>query len=202
MIADEIYAYSVFKGETFHPLATCTKTVPILSCCAISKRFLVPGWRLGWIQIHDVGGVFAEVRQGLFDMSTRILGACAIVQGAIPRLLDDTPAEWFEGNMKAIEDCADVAYDTLKKIPGLNPIRPRGAMYMMVGIDRSVLTTIRNDIHFTEELMKCKSVFCLPGSAFQYPDYFRLVLTVPELKVREAVQRMKDFCHDLLASYK
>jgi len=202
VIADEIYAYSVFSGETFHPLATCTDAVPILSCCAISKRFLVPGWRLGWIQVHDVGGLLAkEVRQGLFDLSTRILGACTIVQGAVPRLLE-TPKEWFDGNMRAIESSATLAYKTLSDIPGMKPVRPRGAMYMMVGIDKSALKSIRDDIHFTEGLMQSRSVFCLPGSAFQYPDYFRIVLTVPEEKVREAVNRIAEYCQELVNGLK
>jgi aspartate/methionine/tyrosine aminotransferase len=30
-----------------------TDTVPVLSCNALSKRFMLPGWRFGWIAIHD-----------------------------------------------------------------------------------------------------------------------------------------------------
>jgi len=197
IIADEIYAYSVFSGETFHPMAACTETVPILSCCAISKRFLVPGWRLGWIQIHDPAGVLDEVRAGLFDMATRILGANTVAQGAVPDLFDNTPKEWFDANMAFIEGNAKLAFNTLSAIPGLKPIKPRGAMYMMVGIDKTVLKSIRDDIHFTEQLMGKKSVFCLPGSAFQYEDYFRIVLTVPEKEVEEAMRRIEQFCNDI-----
>ena len=166
IIADEIYAYSVFSGETFHPIAACTKTVPILSCCAVSKRFLVPGWRLGWIQVHDVGNVLADIRTGLFDMATRILGANAVIQGAVPEIFDDTPQAWFDSNMKVIEENALLAFRTLSAIPGLKPVKPRGAMYMMVGIDKTILKSIRDDIHFTEELMGKKSVFCLPGKKY------------------------------------
>lgn len=201
IIADEIYAYSVFSGESYHPLAACTDTVPILSCCAISKRFLVPGWRLGWIQIHDVNNAFSEVRAGLFDMATRILGANTIIQGAVPELFDNTPQEWFDSNMKLIEDNANTAFRALSAMPGMNPIKPRGAMYMMVGIDKTVLKSIRDDIHFTEELMTKKSVFCLPGSAFQYEDYFRIVLTVPEKEVQEAMRRIDEFCSDIRDTY-
>jgi len=199
ILADEIYAYSVFEGETFYPIASLTTTVPVLSVCAISKRFLVPGWRLGWIQIHDRNDVLKhEVVPGLKDMSTRILGPNSVAQGALPRILKDTPKEWFEENMSRISDCATIAYNSISKIAGLKPVRPRGAMYMMVGIDKNILKSIRDDIHFTEDLMAKKSVFCLPGAGFSYPDYFRIVLTVPSHIVEEACERIKDYCHEVI----
>lgn len=43
----------VFPGTKFHYMAELSKTVPILSCNGLSKRFAVPGWRFGWIAIHD-----------------------------------------------------------------------------------------------------------------------------------------------------
>jgi tyrosine aminotransferase len=51
IIADEIYGEMVFEGEglEFNYMAELTQTVPILSCNGIAKRYLVPGWRLGWI---------------------------------------------------------------------------------------------------------------------------------------------------------
>ena len=36
-------------------------------------------------------------------MATRILGANSVTQGAIPRILKDTPKEWFDENMSYIE---------------------------------------------------------------------------------------------------
>ena len=63
IIADEIYENFVFPGETYVPIASLTTTVPVLSCSGLTKRFLVPGWRLGWIVIYDKNNVFAaEVR--------------------------------------------------------------------------------------------------------------------------------------------
>lgn len=51
IIADEIYGDMVFEDEDleFKYMAELTETVPILSCNGIAKRYLVPGWRLGWI---------------------------------------------------------------------------------------------------------------------------------------------------------
>lgn len=53
IIADEIYDELVFEEGLFHPIASLTTQVPVLSCGGIGKRFLVPGWRLGWILVHD-----------------------------------------------------------------------------------------------------------------------------------------------------
>lgn len=38
------------------------------------------------------------------------------------------------------------------------------------------------------------SVYCLPGSAFSLPNWFRLVLAFPEETTREACQRIAAFC--------
>lgn len=61
IIADEIYCDLVFKGNTFYPMATLTKEVPILSVGGLAKKYLVPGWRVGWVTVHDRNGIFSEV---------------------------------------------------------------------------------------------------------------------------------------------
>jgi tyrosine aminotransferase len=66
IIADEIYADMGFKGEAFHPLAALTTKVPILSCGGLAKKYLVPGWRVGWVCIYD-NGEFGDVRRGLMN---------------------------------------------------------------------------------------------------------------------------------------
>ena len=53
IISDETYAEMVFTGQRFYSVASVTTDVPTLVCGGVSKRFLVPGWRLGWILIHD-----------------------------------------------------------------------------------------------------------------------------------------------------
>ncbi|XP_035212539.1 tyrosine aminotransferase-like [Stegodyphus dumicola] len=58
IIADEIYEDFVFRGEAFHPIASLSTKVPILSCGGLTKKFLVPGWRMGWILIHDRQEIF------------------------------------------------------------------------------------------------------------------------------------------------
>ena len=41
--------------KRFVPVAEAATGVPVFSGCVLSKRWLiVPGWRLGWVCVHDV----------------------------------------------------------------------------------------------------------------------------------------------------
>ena len=53
IIADEVYGDMAFPGNECYYMAELSDNVPILSCNALSKRFMLPGWRFGWIAIHD-----------------------------------------------------------------------------------------------------------------------------------------------------
>ncbi|XP_076297194.1 tyrosine aminotransferase isoform X2 [Lasioglossum baleicum] len=152
IIADEIYEYMVFPGRSFYSFASLSTEVPILSCSGLTKRFLVPGWRMGWIIIHD-------------------------------RL-----------NILEKESHSKLAYDCVVKIPGLKPIIPTGAMYMMVYIDLPSFPEFHSDLEFVQRLLMEESVFCLPGQCFDYPSYMRLVITVPVDMIEEACHRIQDFC--------
>ncbi|KAG0724974.1 Tyrosine aminotransferase [Chionoecetes opilio] len=157
----------VFEGQEYFPLASLTDEVPVLSCGGLTKRFLVPGWRMGWITINDRGKVLER-----------------------------------EAN-------AELSYSILREVPGLSPVMPQGAMYMMVSprgdrerelvqvlvaIDSACFPSLQNDLDFVEKMISEESVFCLPGKCFNYPNYMRVVLTVPEPQLREACNRIIAFC--------
>lgn len=71
---------------------------------------------------------------------------------------------------------------------------PDGAMYMMIGIDIDRFPKFSNELEFVQCLVKEQSVFCLPGQCFDYPNYFRIVLTVPEDLIWESCIRIVEFC--------
>lgn len=103
IIADEIYEHFVFHGSEHVAVSSLAKNVPVLSCGGLTKRFLVPGWRMGWIVIHDRNGVLNEVSTGIRNLSTRILGSNTIIQGALPDILEHTPQSFFD-------DIIDILY--------------------------------------------------------------------------------------------
>lgn len=194
IIADEIYADFVFPDHTFIPIASLTTEVPILTCGGLTKKYLVPGWRMGWIMMHDRHNAFHEVRHGLIMLSQRILGPNTIIQGAVKTILSSTPQQFFDSSISLIQRNAEQFYSAMSDIKGLKPVMPAGAMYMMVGIEMESFPEFDSDVDFTQQLVSEQSVFCLPAQCFQYPNYFRVVLTVPQDKLCEASQRIAEFC--------
>ncbi|XP_068595800.1 tyrosine aminotransferase [Brachionichthys hirsutus] len=195
ILADEIYRDMVFPGCECLSMASLGSDVPILSCGGLAKRWLVPGWRLGWILIHDRHDIFgSEIRQGLVKLSQRILGACSIVQGALETILNNTSQSFFQDTISFLKSNSEICFNELSTIPGLNPVMPSGAMYIMVGIDMDRFPDFKSDIDFTERMVTEQSVFCLPASAFEYENYFRIVVTVPEDMMLEACRRIREFC--------
>ncbi|XP_019835570.2 tyrosine aminotransferase isoform X1 [Bos indicus] len=195
ILADEIYGDMVFSDSKFEPLATLSSKVPILSCGGLAKRWLVPGWRMGWILIHDRRDIFGnEIRDGLTKLSQRILGPCTLVQGALKSILCRTPRVFYHNTLSFLKSNADLCYGALAAIPGLRPIRPSGAMYLMVGIEMEHFPEFENDVEFTEQLVAEQSVHCLPATCFEYPNFFRVVITVPEVMMLEACSRIQEFC--------
>ncbi|KAL3062169.1 tyrosine aminotransferase [Trematomus bernacchii] len=195
ILADEIYSDMVFPGCSCSSMASLSSDVPILSCGGLAKRWLVPGWRMGWILIHDRNDVFgSKIRQGLVKLSQRILGACSIIQGALDSILNNTPPSFYSKTISFLKTNSEICFNELSTVPGLNPVMPSGAMYLMVGIDMDRFPDFKNDVDFTERLVTEQSVFCLPASAFEYPNYFRIVVTVPEEMMVEACSRIREFC--------
>jgi tyrosine aminotransferase len=102
IIADEIYEHFVFPGYEYHSFSSLSQNVPILTCSGLSKRFLVPGIRMGWILIHDRNNVLEDVKQGLRNVSARILGPNSTVQYALPEILQNTPQKFFTDKLTKI----------------------------------------------------------------------------------------------------
>ncbi|CAA3033088.1 tyrosine aminotransferase, partial [Olea europaea subsp. europaea] len=195
IIGDEIYEHLVFPGERYYSLGSLSEDVPILSCSGLTKRFLVPGWRMGWVVLHDRAGVLGrEVRAGLQRLSQRIIGSNTIVQGALADILERTPQAFYDQTVRTLQAHARLAYDELSRVPGLRPVMPQGAMYMMVGIDMDMFPEFGTDLELVNQLVCEESVFVLPGQCFDFPGYVRLVLTVPEPQLRAACSRIRSFC--------
>lgn len=102
IISDEVYEFMAFPGETFQSLASLSENVPILTCSGLTKRFCTPGIRMGWVIASDRHGVLMDIKQGLRNITGRILGPNSTVQLALPDILRNTPQKFFDDTMTAI----------------------------------------------------------------------------------------------------
>jgi tyrosine aminotransferase len=57
IVADEVYGDMTFGSNKFHPMAQIAarfgRQVPIITTSGLSKQYLLPGWRVGWLTFHD-----------------------------------------------------------------------------------------------------------------------------------------------------
>lgn len=185
-------------GTFFAPfvaLSSLSKSVPILTCGGISKTCLIPGLRLGWIIVNDPQGNFHEsVRSGLNRLTQRLMGPSSLVQGALGEILTKVPESFYSQTMEFIYKNAHLCHQRLSQVRGLQPHMPQGSMYMMVRFEPSLFPSIQGDLNFTSRLMNEESVLVLPGKCFDFPNYFRLCLTVPTKVMDEALDRLIEFC--------
>ncbi len=196
IIADEVYADMVFSRQEFASIGSQSKSVPVLSVGGISKQFVVPGWRLGWVLIHDRGDVFhrGQVRKGIRQLTTRMLVPNTPAQAVLPTLLSDGVQDAsFRKIMRELEVNAAFTVKALASAPGMRCIEPQGSMYTMVEIDANLLG-FEDDMHFTKALLQEESVFVLPGQCFQAPNFVRIVFCAPHVILSEAFHRIRSFC--------
>jgi aspartate/methionine/tyrosine aminotransferase len=72
----------VFEGREFVPMSAVAHHTPVLTVGGISKRWLVPGWRLGWLIMNDPVGVLADssFREASVKMMQMLMGPATITQ--------------------------------------------------------------------------------------------------------------------------
>lgn len=195
VIADEIYERLVFPHSRFVSMAAIDSGVPILVCGGLAKRFLVPGWRMGWIVFHDPVGAFEpEIRKGLACLSQKTIGSNSMVQGGLAAILKLTPQSFYDDLIGTLYENAKLAFEAVQSIEGLTAFMPDGTMYMMVKIELERFPQFRSGLEFMQRLMEEESVFCLPGECFGLPGFMRLVITIPSELIQEACTRMSEFC--------
>eukprot|EP00483_Globobulimina_turgida_P001904 UN01906 len=154
IISDEVYAEMVYDDNNgtgkFYSFASLSKKVPILTIGGLSKQYLVPGWRVGWIVIHDPINAFIKIRRALQKLSTVLLGPNTLIQASIPSILFETPDSWYKELNDKLYRQSTLIYNQFDAIPALKPIRARGAIYLMVKIQLNKLKGIKNDIDFAK----------------------------------------------------
>jgi alanine-synthesizing transaminase len=161
----------------------------------LSKAYRLCGWRSGWMLISGPKYRASDLIQG-FNMLASM------------RLCPNVPAQYAIqtslGGYQTINDLVapggrmfeqrNIAVDAINSIPGLSVVKPKGALYLFVKMDKQKFG-LANDEQMALDLLREEKILVVHGRGFNYPDvdHFRMVFLPPKEVLTEATDRMERF---------
>ena len=176
ILADEVYSDLGFDGPT-PLLGSLDPDAPILSFSSLSKAYLAPGWRAGWLTVgrsDRLNDVLAAIKK----LADGRLCSPGPMQYAIHAALtgDRSHQRAF---VQALRVRADLSVARLSAMPGVEVVAPRAAFYVMPQID---LPPGRTDEDFVLGLLRETGILCVYGSGFgtqPAQGFLRIVFLAP-----------------------
>ncbi|CAH8322101.1 unnamed protein product [Eruca vesicaria subsp. sativa] len=196
VISDEVYDRVVYGDKPFIPMGTFASIAPVITLGSISKGWVVPGWRIGWIAMNDPNGIFryTGVVQAIEDCLDLTPQPSLILQEALPDILEKTPKEFFAKKLKAMRRNVELSCERLMDIPCLFcPKKPESCSYLWVMLDTSMLNNIKNDFDFCSKLVTEESLVLIPGVALGAKNWVRISIGAEESVLDEIFDRLKSF---------
>jgi aspartate/methionine/tyrosine aminotransferase len=192
VIADEVYRELCFaKPPAPSSVLAEPVGVPLVTLESLSKTFLVPGWRTGWLRFTH-----AEKMRDLVQAVYRLAGG---------RLCAPTPTQYavrpaLEGDrtfqlnfISELRKRRDFAVQRVQKIKGLSCDVPLAAFYLMIKVDNPGAHT---DESFVLDLLEATGVLVVHGSGFSadpQQGYFRMVYLADESTLEIVFNRIGEF---------
>lgn len=172
ILADEVYAELGFEGPV-PLLATLEPDAPIISLSSLSKAYLAPGWRTGWMVVGSTSRLDA-VLAAVKKLADGRLCSPGPMQYAVTAALtgDRSHQAAFR---RALAERARITTQMLNAIPGMRCVAPRAAFYAMPFVS---LPPGRTDEDYVLALLRATGILCVYGSGFGMPPEqgtFRIV---------------------------
>ena len=192
VIADEIYDGLDFTGE-HRSVASLSPDVPVFVLNGVSKVYYAPGWRIGYLGIHDPKGRLVSIRDGIERLlRSRLCASTPAQMGYLAGL--DGDRSWMKSYSEKIKRQRDLCVKRINSIEGLEVQSSGGAFYMFIKLTDEQWQ--QNDKDFVLKLLHEEHVLVVHGSGFS-PDlgggHFRLVY-LPDVDIlNEAFNRIERF---------
>jgi alanine-synthesizing transaminase len=195
LLADEVY-YDIAYDGPVAPLGSLRPDAPVISFSSLSKGYLAPGWRAGWLAV----GRSPRLDETLAAMNKLADGRlCSTVpmQHAVTAALGGDRSHQISFRA-ALAERAAITTRSLNAIPGVTCAAPTAAFY---ALPRVALPPGRTDEAFVLALLRATGVLCVHGSGFGLPPeagYLRVVFLASPEELRTVYAQMADFTADFL----
>ena len=195
ILADEVYGDLAYDGAV-PPMATLDADAPIISYSSLSKAYLAPGWRAGWMAVGStprLDGALAAIKK-LAD--GRLCSPGPMQYGVIAALTGDRSHQvTFRQQLR---ERAQLTTTRLNAIKGMSCVAPRGAFYAMPKVE---LPPGRTDADYVLGLLRATGILCVYGSGFgTAPDdgFFRVVFLASPDELSAIYDDIASFTSDYL----
>jgi aspartate aminotransferase len=183
LIADEVYREFVFDGREQLSLLDYMRDLPdrIVVLDSLSKRYSVPGFRLGMMVSMN-----QELMAGVLRMAMGRLSAATVDQVAASAL-NRVGKEEIWAVRDIYQKRRDVVFDALSGVDGVTIQRPEGAFYAVAGLPHEAeafcawLLTDFHDNNETVMLAPMPGFYATPGKG-THEVRIAYVLEVPKLQ--------------------
>jgi alanine-synthesizing transaminase len=195
LVADEVYGDLGYEGGVA-PIGSFNHDACVISFSSLSKAYLAPGWRTGWLSIARTPRL-DEVAAAIRKLADGRLCSTVPMQYAVAAALkgDKSHQVSFRAELKAR---ATLTADSLRAMPGMTVMTPTAGFYAMPQV---ALPTGRTDEDFVLGLLRATGVLCVYGSGFGLPaseGYFRIVFLASLDELKTVYRLMADFTADFL----
>ena len=196
LLADEVYGDLAYDGPV-PPMASLYPDAPIISFSSLSKAYLAPGWRAGWMAVGRTPRL-DDLLAGVKKLADGRLCSTGPMEHAIPAALngDRSHEAVFRA---ALRERAELTVSRLNAIRGITTVAPTAAFYAM---PRVALPPGVTDEQYVLGLLRATGVLCVYGSGFgTRPEdgFFRVVFLASPAELSQIYNLVADFTQDFLA---
>ena len=198
LLADEVYADLAFGGPV-PALAASNPDAPVITFSSLSKAYLAPGWRAGWMAVGRSERL-DEVLAGVKKLADGRLCSTGPMQYAIVAALNGDRSHQ-EAFRSALRERAQLTTARLNAIEGITAVAPTAAFYSM---PRVALPPGLTDEDYVLALLRATGVLCVYGSGFgARPEdgFFRVVFLAPPAELSDIYDAIAEFTHDFLTEH-
>lgn len=185
VIADEVYAGQVYDGRHHSIAALPGMAERTITCGSLSKALAMTGWRIGW-----VSGPEEFIHHAYHAGIIMHYGVAAFIQHAAIAALRDGRDEMARMRDLYRRRC-NIVLDRLAGAPGLETIAPQGAMYVLLDVTGTGLSSA----DFASELYAAEKVAVLDAAPFgpSADGCVRIAFTISDEDIAEACDRIYRF---------